>query len=327
MKQNKKKYIRSMLIIGTIALFIYFFKMLNIDIPKLIQTLKQAHFFLLIAIIITWIESFLRIFRYGSILKFYNYRISFKTLFVTYFVGLFTGSLTPMKAGEPIKAVILKKKSNVPLTIGVMSSMIERIFELAIMALLLLISIGFNNTLNLSVRSFYLIASVYLSLFLTLFIVVLGYKIEFFYRLLEIISLKIKFRILSKILNSFQRFILSLKEKTFSQRIIFSLNILIQSFLIIIIDAFIFYFVFKAFNWSVSVFVIIGVIIMASLAGVLSQTPGGVVTTEGILIYLFSLFQIPIEICTATSLITRAIGFYFFMIIGFLFSIEEGVNF
>jgi len=208
-----------MLIIGTIALFIYFFKMLNIDIPKLIQTLKQAHFFLLIAIIITWIESFLRIFRYGSILKFYNYRISFKTLFVTYFVGLFTGSLTPMKAGEPIKAVILKKKSNVPLTIGVMSSMIERIFELAIMALLLLISIGFNNTLNLSVRSFYLIASVYLSLFLTLFIVVLGYKIEFFYRLLEIISLKIKFRILSKILNSFQRFILSLKEKTFSQRI------------------------------------------------------------------------------------------------------------
>lgn len=232
-----------------------------------------------------------------------------------------------MKAGEPIKAVILKKKSNVPLTIGVMSSMIERIFELAIMALLLLISIGFNNALNLSVRSFYLIVSVYLSLFLTLFIVVLGYKIEFFYRLLEIISLKIKFRILSKILNSFQRFILSLKEKTFSQRIIFSLNILIQSFLIIIIDAFIFYFVFKVFNWSVSVFVIIGVIIMASLAGVLSQTPGGIVTTEGILIYLFSLFQIPIEICTATSLITRAIGFYFFMIIGFLFSIEEGVNF
>jgi len=232
-----------------------------------------------------------------------------------------------MKAGEPIKAVILKKKSNVPLTIGVMSSMIERIFELAIMALLLLISIGFNNALNLSVRSFYLIISVYLSLFLTLFIVVLGYKIEFFYRLLEIISLKIKFGILSKILNSLQRFIQSLKEKPFSQRIIFSLNILIQSFLIIIIDAFIFYFVFKAFNWSVSVFVIIGVIIMASLAGVLSQTPGGVVTTEGILIYLFSLFQIPIEICTATSLITRAIGFYFFMIIGFLLSIEEGVNF
>jgi len=180
-----------------------------------------------------------------------------------------------MKAGEPIKAVILKKKSNVPLTIGVMSSMIERIFELAIMALLLLISIGFNNALNLSVRSFYLIISVYLSLFLTLFIVVLGYKIEFFYRLLEIISLKIKFGILSKILNSLQRFIQSLKEKPFSQRIIFSLNILIQSFLIIIIDAFIFYFVFKAFNWSVSVFVIIGVIIMASLAGVYHRHLGG----------------------------------------------------
>ena len=317
-----------MLIIGIIALFIYFFKMLNIDIPKLIQTLKQAHFyFLLIAIIIAWIESFLRIFRYGSILKFYNYRISFKTLFVTYFVGLFTGNLTPMKAGEPIKAVILKKKSNVPLTIGVMSTVIERIFELAIMILILLISISFNNTLNLSDRSFYLIASVYFILFLTLFIVVLGYKIEFFYSFLGIISLKVKLGVISKIVNSLQRFILSLKEKTFSQRIIFSLNILIQSFLIIIIDAFIFYFVFKAFNWSVSVFVIIGVIIMASLAGVLSQTPGGVVTTEGILIYLFSLFQIPIEICTATTLITRAIGFYFFIIIGFLFSIEEGVNF
>jgi len=300
--------------------------MLNINIPKLIQTFKEAHLpFLLIAVIVAWIESFLRIFRYGSILKFYNYRVSFKALFVTYFVGLFTGGLTPMKAGEPVKAVILKKKSDVPLTIGVMSSLIERIFELAIMALLLLISISFTNKLNLSNTSFYLIAGVYVILFITLFIVVLGYKIDFCYKLLEKLSIKFNSNIFSKILNSFQRFIISIKEKTLKQRLLFSIKILGQSFAIIVVDALLFYFVFKAFNWEVSVFVIIGVIIMASLAGVLSQTPGGVVTTEGILIYLFSLFEVPIEICTATTLVTRAIGFYLFIIIGFLFSIEEEI--
>lgn len=321
---NRKSIIRILVIIVTFTVFMYFLRMPNFDFSTFVYSLKQSNpTYILFGFIAVMFEISLRIIRFKTIINFYEKRVSLGGLINSYFIGVFVGNITPMKVGEPIKAVILKNRDGLPLTIGVVSAFIERLLDLLTMTSLLLLILFLNRLYEIIQINFYMLIILYLLLFSFYCIFIVGGFVSPILNTTKKIRDKKISPSISKMIKTLDFFLISIKEKKKSQKILFSGFLLILTILIIIVDSTIFYCIFLSFEQKVQLITIIKIGIIGSLSGIISPTPGGIITTEGILMSLYSFFGVPLEISIATILITRAIGFYLSMIVGFFLSLKE----
>lgn len=306
-------------------LFIYFFKsVFNLNFGIILASFKTISvLFVLLAVLLAWFEVFLRIFRFKKIIKFNGYNIGIKKLIPIFFVGFFLGCSTPMRMGEPIKAVFLKKREGVPLTVGGISTIIERVLDLLMLLTVLIISIFFMEYKNLATNS-----GIIFILFLFFLIIYSSFSLGLFQRKIlyftNLLREKINSERIKILLDAINNFFSELGEKSPKKRVQISFEWLVISMIILFINAIIFIILFMAFQCNMALSKVFFVLALSTLVGVISQTPGGIVTTEGSSIFLFTELGAPPEISFGVTIIGRLIGYYTFLVVGFLFSLKEG---
>lgn len=324
MSLDYRKIISLLICITALIVFLYWLNSINLDTGLILKSLKSISIpFLLLAISFAWLEVFLRIFRLQRIIRFYGHNLSMRKIVPVFFVGMFAGNLTPMKIGEPIKAIILKRNNGVPLTIGVISTLVERLLDMIFLIFFLLFSIiivGYNMQVDIII----LLLLLFLGGYILLMSGFLNKKLQ---SITDKIFKKIKKGFITKIQGMITQFITSTESKSLSERIQTSARWFIVSLLIFFVDIVVSLLLFKAFGVDIAFIKIIFVVIFSTLIGLISQTPGGLVTTEGASTYLFTQFGILPEVSLSVTIIGRLFSYYLFMTIGWVYMLKEGWKF
>jgi len=319
-KKVFKKILRIAIMLFIIILFIWWINSIDFNTHRLFSTLNNMDkMFVAVIIILAISDVLFRVIKFQNILFFFGYDLKILGLIPVFFIGFFAGVLTPMKSGEPLKAVVLKKKKKVPLSVGVLSTLLERSFELLSIILFLAITLQ-NVSTSYTINVAFVCIIVSMISFLSLCILYLDNL--YFYKLFKKIQTTFKASKVQEFCKSMFNLIDIVKIKKYSTRIKYIFSWLLLSIVILLINFLIPYTLFISIGINIPFTTVIFANIVGTLLGLLSQSPGGLVATEGIMIYIYSNFGVPIENALSVVLIGRSL-FYLYLMIGWLYLIYE----
>lgn len=309
-----------------IAVFIYWGMTVDLDLNVLLSVLGSVRLeFFLIVILLGVINVYLRIFRFKRILLFHGSRVRIKKIIPIFFMGFFVGSLTPMRAGEPIKAVLLRDNEKVPLPTGMASIFIERILDMMLIVVFVIIGLMYAMFPVLVINNWLLFLLLILTIGGYIFLI-FGISNKNIKGFIDRVLLKINKpygRALRRGINNFSE---NMANRSGKQKALATAEWLIPSLIIFITEGLSLLILFKALGADVGLMETIVVLCLSSLVGLISQTPGGVVTTEFSFAYLFTLVGQTSEVGLAAILLARFIGYYSFMVIGGVLSVRKSIE-
>ncbi|MBF0274576.1 MAG: flippase-like domain-containing protein [Nitrospinae bacterium] len=163
---------KSHLFIGLlIAVGALYYCMHNISIPELIKSFSKIHWFYLIPMFMMIIVQFiLRAYRWSYLINPLKV-VTTKELMPSLYIG-FMCNLLPARLGEAIRAFVLSKKIQLPFTACIGTIFIERLFDILLLGISLIIclffypeafipkSVGGNENIVTSIKAFGVMSAV-----------------------------------------------------------------------------------------------------------------------------------------------------------------------
>jgi uncharacterized protein (TIRG00374 family) len=219
-------------------------------------------------------------------------------------------SVTPGKAGELLKAYLLRKSSGAPIGKGASAVFAERLTDFISLLLLSLVGIySFDN----GAWTLAVVASGIVSLFLVLFV---PGAIPFVLHLLAR-------------LPRANRLVEPIEDAYVSARLLLSPGMLVRGLSIGLVAWFAecagFYFVLSGFGAAVSLSSATFIYAFSTIFGALTLLPGGIGTTEGSMTGLLTLQGIPIVDAAAATFVIRVCTLWFAVAVGSLVLVRSAV--
>lgn len=252
--------ISAILVSTIIAVGIIAFMLYRVWDDLLVALEHAIWYYLLIAAIICLAAWFLRGFRYKVILS--GIGITCGLLFSTgcIFISQTANLIVPARLGDLVRVFILKHEYQATISQGISSLVVERFFDIVMVAVLGAVSLFF--VINVP-DWFYTII---------IFTLVLGGA--FFIFLIfsgRLVSENRYIRIFLSILNQIRSVSLSFRSVT---------SLSVQSMVIWILDVFVCFFIALMFNQTIPFAVLVLAIVIGNLVKAIPLTPGGVGTYE-----------------------------------------------
>ncbi|MBI4174030.1 MAG: flippase-like domain-containing protein [Candidatus Aenigmarchaeota archaeon] len=231
--------------------------------------------------------------------------ISFRELVPVQILGFTISNFTPGKAAEPAKALLLKAVKDISVSSSLASIIWERIMDVIV---LILFSVAAISTLSLG--SNFILAAFGVAVFIVIIAVSIGVLFsERFGR--KIFSFVKKLPVLKRLPDNF----MDLFYKTRISR-----PRLVQSFIISLVTwfilGFVLYFSLLAFGVQVSPLILSGIVALSVVIGIASSLPGGLGTTEVVMIFLLGLVGVDATMAAAAALTFRLMTIWFVNVMG-----------
>ena len=260
-------------------------------------------YWILFTIIFT-MTTLLRVYRWKLLLS-NTKEISLLSLLPVKLAGLAISNLTPGRGGEPVKAFLLKRKEGVPVSKGLFSIVLEKLLDLGFLVILAFYFIEqFSSELFFVNRG--VIGAGVLLLLVGIFII----RNEKIGQVVVDISQK---TFLKKHLT--KEFMSSFYNSSGLTNSTVGMCMLLTS-LIWILEAVTFFFALSALGITCfSLGFLTTLLAFAALCGVVSFLPGGLGSTEGVLILILGTFGVSISSIVSGVLIWRFFTLWF--VIGF----------
>lgn len=291
---------------GLIILVIIFTK---IDFKKLASCFSQINLLMFMLVnFITLPSLFIKSLRWRYILKIQGVDYSVTSSFFSYLGGICAGIITPGRAGEAMRAVYLKEDKRVPLSQGLASVFVDRIFDLSVLLIFSAAGLCFLHRPDLSSTRI-----VFIYLVVLVLLVIVFSRRSILYSFLKKIYLSVFSGLGARVLaDNLRRFIACIKDTLASRKIyvVFFLTAL----------AYTFYFVqccllARIAHINIHWIIVIFFVSIASLLAMLPLTILGLGTREASLVFLFSLVGVKSEVALTYSFL---LFFSFYILIGFL---------
>ncbi|AEF97219.1 UPF0104 family protein [Methanotorris igneus] len=318
--KSKTKILRNLLffILGILIIFAIIF---YIGIYEIIEVLMKTnpvcftlaffiYLFTLVALVIRW----------KYLIRIIGFNAKFKNLFLLILMGQFINNITPsMKGGsEPFRAYYLSKLENIPYHITFSTVVVERLLDSAVFLLLTSIVILY----------FLINGIMYAKIFILVWFLILCLTILSIYILMH---KRLAFRIVLKITKLISKF----SSKTFDEEKInksieeFQNSLLffkgrkkelivcgILSLLWWILDIFRVYIIFVSISYFAPFFVIAATYLISLLVGILPTLPGGLGTSDTVMIATYSVLNVPSSIAAVGTLLDRFISYWLATLMG-----------
>jgi len=292
---------------STLRLFgicLFFFIIYKIDLSKILDCIDNVKLsYVTIILLLNFVLVFTKVLRWNSILKIQQVKLTFIDSFLIYYSGLFFGVISPGRLGEFVKASYLKVEKGVPLIKGILSTLIDRLFDMYGLIILGIIGIGqFNIIGKLSNLSFILIIVILLAPILLFHKETAARGVCLLYKFVRIN--KFKNKIEETFVDYYSEINRLISTKLFFSAILTCLSLLIfftQCYLLVIaMDL-----VSMDFT-TITVFMAI-----SRLIGLLPISISGLGTRDAMLIYLFSLIGLKPELAVGYSFLIFTTIFVF----------------
>ncbi len=287
-----------LLSIGIMAAILYFS-----DPLKLAGILAQSNiYFIIAAVLLSTANMFLRVIKWRILLN----TGGILTIFQIQLVGSAISNLTPGKVTEPSKAVILKMCNNTPVSSSLPSIIWERLLDVAV---LLVLSFGIFGFISAD-SSLFFVAIAGFSIFLAMIaaLVLILYSKRFGKRMF---SLARRLPLLKNISAGFMENFYSIKISNYRIAKSFILSLTVW-----LMEGFVFYFCLRALGIDSNPFILAGIIAFSILIGVASSLPGGIGSTEFVMIILLGIYGIPADYAIIGTFLYRFVSFWYGIFLG-----------
>lgn len=320
----RKKTLR---IAGLFALgiLIIFFILRYIGVEETVAVLKEVKVSFLFLGVLTQILLFVIWgYRWKTILEAIEERVSVKNLYISLFIGVMINNITPSAktGGEPIRAYTLSKREKIRVERAFATITADRVFDsfpYTFLSLFSVLYLFFFRDVPTWVQ-YVLLFALFFSIFMLMVTVYLC------------INVKTAKRLILGMINFFGRFFPRIKRYSgmVEERIVdFNSTVLkigksrstmaksmIISFLMLFLSVSRVYFIFRAVGYDVTLIVPIVVTIIAIQVNIIPLLPGGLGTTEGVMIIIFSIFGISSAISASVAILDRLLSYWLGIFIG-----------
>jgi len=274
------------------------------DPVKLITMMATINpIYIIAGLILSTISTlFVRVMRWKVLLK----DVTFSEIWPIQLFGMAVSNLTPGKIAEPIKAIVLKVRKNIPVSTSLQSIMWERIIDVIILILFSMVAI---NIISLGTNFFYLgiISIIIFIILIALILAVMKYQAFGF----KIIHFLRKFPVLKNISDDFIRNFYETKTLRKSLILCFALTLIAW-----ILDGLSFYLIFIALGMNITFLATISLVSFALLISIVSFLPGGLGSFEVIMVVFLGMFGVTASTATAGVLLARFVTIWYSLLLG-----------
>ncbi len=263
---------------------------------------KSDHRFILAGFVTALISISLRVVKWKVLMK----KVGFAELFPVQLLGLTISNFTPGKVAEPAKALILKITKDMQVSSSLTAIIWERVIDVLV---LILFSVIVISSLSLS-SDFFFAGAVSIAIFMTIIVACFAvlFNVRFGKKLFGFIR---KFPVLRKLPQNFME--LFYKVRIGKAEIFKCLFFTLVAWTI---EGFTFYFALLAFGVQINPLVLAGIVALSVVIGIASSLPGGLGTTEIVMIFLLGTFGIESSVAIAGVIVFRFMTFWFGVFLG-----------
>ena len=285
---------------------------------EIVSILSKANFvYVFLGIAISFLLMGLRTFRWKVLLKRLDINMSLKSLFPVFMSSLFISNITPAKSGDPVRSYFLKKKTGITFSKTIPSVVIERMLDVIVLIVMSVIGLAFVP-LGWEMRGILGIV-VFFYVVLIAALIWFGSKKERVNRFFKLIQKF--FGWLPKIKNLGRKtedMALDFKKSFVKYKDLgdISLNI-IMSMIVWVVEGVIVYIAFLSIGVPVDMLLCIFIMAVSVLVGVASSLPGGLGSSEVVMVLLFtSVLSLNFSIATGGVLLARLLSYWLTLIVG-----------
>ena len=253
--------------------------------------LKSNYLFLAAGFCAGFVALLLGVLKWKVLMK----DVGFVELFPVQVLGFTISNFTPGKAAEPAKAVILKMVKGTPISSSLASIIWERVSD--VFSLILLSAVAISS---LSVTSNFFVAGA-ISLLVFAAIIIVSFSVLYSRRFgVWLFKFVRRFPVLRKLPGNFMELFYKV---TISRKRLFSAFAL--AIITWLLEGVVMYFALGAFGVYLNPLVLAGIVALAVVIGIASSLPGGLGTTEVVMVFLLGLQGVEGTIAVAAAITFR----------------------
>ncbi len=249
--------------------------------------------------------------------------IPLRTMWPIVVIGYMGNNIYPFRAGEVVRAYVLRKKTGVSMSASIATILVERIFDGLVMLLFVFIALPIMPGLPNWLRQTIIFASVAFFGALIAFLVIAALPDTSRALYHWLITTFAPHRLQEKLLVLADRFMEGLSSLNSLSNV---LMIFATSMVVWLLETVKYWFVMHAFNFEVSFFVLMLMNGVVNLATTLPSAPGYIGTFDGPGIKILSLFGVNPTVAAAYTLVLHAALWLPITLLGFWYMAHESLG-
>ena len=307
---------------GVSALFVAI-ALRGLDLSHVWQGVQTANYgWILPGVLVYFVGVWARTWRWHYLLRPIK-PISLKAMWPIVVIGYMGNNIYPFRAGEVLRAYLLKKKEGVSISASIATILVERIFDGLVMLLFVFVALPFAPNLPDWLRQTIILASLAFFSALVIFLVIAAKPdlSRIFYR--WVIFRFIPTGLQLKFLTLADRFVEGLNSLTSLRDI---LMVFFTSVIIWLLETMKYWFVMHAFNFTVSFFALMLMNGVVNLATTLPSAPGYIGTFDGPGIEVLKVFGVDPATAAAYTLVLHAALWLPITLLGLVYMAYESLS-
>jgi uncharacterized protein (TIRG00374 family) len=314
------------------ALFLYLV-LRKIDYPQLWQVLVEANYWWLIpGVAVYFVALWARSWRWHYLLRPLK-PISTRTLFPIVTMGYAGNNIFPARAGEVVRAVVLKRNESVPISASLATIIIERMFDGIVMLAFVFVNLaGLTNLagvsievlgVHLGIREIAIWGSIAFFGALVVFLIAAMFPNPADRLVTWLVEHLVPVRFREKTLGIIRRFMEGLKSLSSPLDV---LMVFFTSVVIWLLETVKYWFVMHAFSFSVSFFALMLMNGVVNLATTIPSAPGYLGTFDLPGIAVLQAYNIPREIAASYTFVLHFALWFPVTALGLYYMVREGIS-
>jgi uncharacterized protein (TIRG00374 family) len=314
------------------AVFLYLV-LRKIDFPQLWQVLITANYWwLLPGIAVYFIALWVRSWRWHYLLRPLK-AIPTRTMFPIVTMGYAANNIFPARAGEVLRAVVLKHQEGVPISASLATIIIERVFDGIVMLAFVFINLSELTRLTsvsidvgglkIGIQEIAIWGSIAFFGVLAVFLVAAMFPVPTERLVTWLVEHLVPIRIREKTLGISRRFLDGLESLRSPLDV---LMVFFTSVLIWLLETVKYWFVMHAFSFSVSFFALMLMNGIVNLATTIPSAPGYLGTFDLPGIAVLQAYNIPREIAASYTFVLHFALWFPVTALGIYYMVREGIN-
>jgi uncharacterized protein (TIRG00374 family) len=301
----------------------------GLGLSEIWEPLKSARYWWLIpGVGVYFIGVWVRAWRWHYLLRPVK-SVSTRTMFPIVAIGYMGNNIYPARAGEVLRAVVLKRKEAIPISASLATVIVERIFDGVVM--LGFVFLNLNELASLTGTSGFIGNIQTLALWgsgaflgaLLLFLLAAMFPTQAEKIITRIINLVVPGRFKERVLEIVQKFLGGLESLRSPPE---ALMVLLTSIVIWLLETGKYWFVMQAFDFEVSFFALMLMNGIVNLATTIPSAPGYVGTFDAPGIAVLSAYGVEQGIAAGYTLVLHAALWLPITVLGAYYMIREGIR-
>ena len=316
------KKLQLLLGVGISALFLWR-ALGGLQLGAVWQDIRGANYWWLIPSVLTYfVAVWARTWRWDYMLRPLK-RISLRRLFPVVVIGYMGNNVYPFRAGELLRAYVLRQREGVPVSASLATVIVERVFDGLVMLVFVFVALPIAPLPSDEIRGLVVIASVAFFAALLVFFALAAMPGRAFQVIHWVVTRIMPARIRPPLLDFTRRFLDGLESLRSFRNVVM---IFLTSVVIWLLETVKYWFVMHAFDFQVSFFALMLMNGVVNLATTLPSAPGYIGTFDTPGIEVLKLYNVPAVVATAYTLVLHAALWLPITLLGLVYMLREGLS-